>query len=136
MKTYRRYIVSCSTGSQYICCGRCLSFILKCSSFIMLFIVVPPHFTISPPSIKTINEGQDLTIDCAASGTPTPNITWVQALNNSIINKGTGRSILSIPNIQRSGGSSGNHIYECLAKNIPGIAAMKKRSEIIVHCKC
>ena len=100
-----------------------------------IFLIVPPQFTISPPPIKTINEGQDLTIDCAASGTPTPNITWVQLLNNNIINKGVGSSTLSISNIQRPAGLSGNHIYECQAKNIPSVAAATKRTEIIVQCK-
>ena len=101
-----------------------------------IFLIVPPQFTISPPPTKTINEGQDLTIDCAASGTPTPNVTWVQVLNNdNIINKGVGSSTLSILNIQRPAGSSGNHIYECQAKNIPTVAAVKKQTEIIVHCK-
>ena len=99
--------------------------------------IVPPKFTNSLPSIKTIKEGETLTLDCAASGTPTPNITWVQVLNsgNIIISEGEGSATLNIPNIQRPSGSSGKYSYKCEAKNIPSVAAVTRETEVIVQCK-
>ena len=103
----------------------------------LFFFQVPSQFTTPPPPTKTINEGQNLTLDCAASGTPTPNITWIQVLNNdnTLQSEGIGSSTLRISNIQRPGGSSGKYIYECQAKNIPGVAAVTKQTEVTVHCK-
>ena len=103
----------------------------------MFYFQVPPQFTTPPPSTKTINEGQDLTLVCAASGTPTPNITWVQVLSNAntIKSEGIGSSTLRISKITRPRGSSGKYIYECQAKNIPGVAAVVKQTEVNVHRK-
>ena len=89
-----------------------------CSHIVYISIlvpIVPPQFTNSLPSIKTIKEGETLTLDFAASGTPTPNITWVQILNSSniIISEGEGSATLNIPNIQRPSGLSGKYIYKC-----------------------
>ena len=100
--------------------------------------VVTPTFTTPPPPTKTINEGQDLTLDCAASGPPTPNITWVQILANgsTVVKKeGKGSSALIIPKIQRPGGSSANFIYECKATNNRNQDAVTKRTEVTVHCE-
>ena len=112
-----------------------------CSHIVYLSILVPivsPQFTNSLPSIKTIKEGETLTLDCAASGTPTPNITWVQILNSSniVISEGKGSATLTVSNIQRPSGSSGKYIYKCEAKNIPSVAAVTKETEVIVQCKC
>ena len=103
----------------------------------LFFLLVTPKFTNSPPQTKTINEGEDLTLNCAATGTPTPNITWVQILNSGNVtkNEGIGSSTLIIPNIQRPGGSSGKYVYECQAKNNPNEPAVTKRTELIVNCK-
>ena len=105
--------------------------------FIIFFLVVTPKFTSSPPKIKTINEGQDLTLDCAATGTPAPNIVWVQILNSGNVtkNEGIGSSRLNIPNIQRPDGSSGKHILECQARNNPNEEAVIKQTDVIVNCE-
>ena len=113
-------------------------FTVNVSVTVLFFFQVPPQFTTPPPPTKTINEGQDLTIDCAASGTPTPNVTWVQVLNtaNTIKSEGIGSSTLRISNMMRPGGKSGKYIYECQAKNIPVVTAVTKQTEVTVHCKC
>ena len=105
--------------------------------FSILVPIVPAQFTNSPPSSRTIKKGEILTLDCAASGTPTPNITWVQVLNSSSIIKiaRKGSATLNILNIQRPSGSSGKYIYNCEAKNIPSVPAATKETEVIVQCK-
>lgn len=35
----------------------------------------PPSFIASPES-EVVNEGQNITLDCAANGNPTPKIRW------------------------------------------------------------
>ena len=86
-----------------------------------------------PLAAKVVREGRDLILECAASGVPTPNVTWVLPNQTSIT--GSGASTLRIINIKRPAGQ-GKYEFECRANNIPGKDAIKRQTEVTVQCKC
>ena len=78
-------------------------------------------------------EGQNLKINCTAIGPPTPNITWVNVTDGSVVSKsqGTGSAVLNIDDIQRYQAG----VYECQAKNNPNEDAATTRTTVTVYCE-
>ncbi|XP_068732337.1 tyrosine-protein kinase receptor Tie-1-like isoform X4 [Montipora capricornis] len=74
----------------------------------------------SPPNItdisadQTVNEGNDLTLNCTASGNPAPNTTWIKLTDNSIVT-------MPLTNIRRTDEGG----YRCSASNGVGNLATK-----------
>ena len=94
-----------------------------------MFSLVPPVFTTTPPSSKTIKEGDNLSIQCSAKGPPTPQVKWLH--NGNILSQGQGSATLNIVNIKRN--QSG--IYECQASRNINEQPAKTTTQIIVYCK-
>lgn len=72
----------------------------------ILFILVAPSLT-SRPSNLTIDEGEEATFQCVATGNPAPKITWIN--NGKTV--GTGETLSFKANRTNSGK------YSCLADN-------------------
>ena len=90
----------------------------------MLFwCLVPPSFT-TKPSDQTVIENEQLTLHCAATGNPMPNITWIKD------NKTMGIEDALSFEVQRK--HSGK--YWCFADN--GISeTVNASAELDVQCK-
>ena len=73
---------------------------------------------------QTVNEGNDLTLNCTASGNPAPNTTWIKLTDNSIVT-------MPLTNIRRTDEGG----YRCSAYNGVGNLATKDVF-ITVYCKC
>ena len=82
-----------------------------------------------PPSIteitgKTVTEGENVTLNCSAKGTPDPNTTWTRLSDNSVVT-------MPLININRHDVRD----YRCTADNGIGTPASREVS-IDVQCKC
>ncbi|XP_068686489.1 neural cell adhesion molecule 2-like isoform X3 [Montipora foliosa] len=80
---------------------------------VQLLVEAPPYIT-SISDNQTVNEGNDLTLHCDASGNPAPNTTWTRLLDNRVVT-------MPLTNItrQHEGG------YRCTANNGIGKVASK-----------
>ncbi|XP_063705258.1 opioid-binding protein/cell adhesion molecule-like [Culicoides brevitarsis] len=91
-------------------------------------ILVPPRIHhISSGSHLQIKKGSAVKIECAASGNPTPNITWSR--KNNVLPSGDEvlrSSILSITDMDRHKGG----VYVCKAENGVGLPAS---SQVVLH---
>ena len=96
------------------------------SIFLLRFrylIAVPP--TISPIPDKTVNETDNLTLPCVATGVPSPFVSWVKVSSG----QRTNGSLLQLTNISRSQFGK----YRCEASNECGNAV--ETVNITVPCK-
>ena len=89
-------------------------------------IIVPPQISVNNTKI-TVEEGDGVVIQCSATGTPVPNVTW---FNNrqEVLGYGKGNASLFFKNSTRKE----NGTYVCIAKNSAG----KKEKESIVNVVC
>ena len=79
-------------------------------------------------SNQTVNETNDVSVSCKATGTPPPNITWTKDGNkDKILNSS---SIFSLKNISREQ----HGLYWCIADN--GLNKAFASASIIVQCAC
>ena len=79
----------------------------------------------------TVEEGNNITLMCNASGKPEPIITWTK-LNSSVVLSNT--SSLTIVNVSRPGTPDNMIHYQCTASNgveTPATATVN----VTVHCK-
>ena len=92
--------------------------LFTCSSFL-----VPSNIAhISGNQIVT--KGDDVTLNCTATGNPTPAITWTRLSDNSVV----GMPLTNITRQEKGG-------YRCTADNGVG-SADTKDVFITVQCKC
>ena len=87
---------------------------------------VEPSVTIEPCFIA-VNESENATLQCSATGNPASNIAWIRESTGEAV---TYNEILTLPNIKRN--ESG--FYECLAWNGIGNNGIKSCT-IDVQCK-
>ncbi|XP_068685547.1 neural cell adhesion molecule 2-like isoform X1 [Montipora foliosa] len=83
------------------------------SDYVLLSVVGPPNI-IAISANQTVNEGNDLTLNCTASGNPLSNITWTRLLDNSVVT-------MPLTKIQRQDEGS----YRCTANNSIGNPASR-----------
>ncbi|XP_022245546.1 protein turtle-like isoform X2 [Limulus polyphemus] len=94
-------------------------------SLVHLSVHAPPHFHVKPPDVEYVKTGENLTLRCAAEGTPDPVITWY--MGNIPLTEGPGviiyRGTLEILKLQQS------HIgdYTCRARNSEGSISTKTK---------
>ncbi|XP_062506729.1 roundabout homolog 1-like [Corticium candelabrum] len=84
--------------------------------FATLIVQVPVKFTVVPPSVVTVQQGQNIKLQCLATGYPSPIITWSRidgALESGKVNA---NGSLVLENVKK--GDSGQ--YMCTAKNALG----------------
>ena len=89
----------------------------KKSLFAQCLFLVVAALIIQKPSSVIVEEGENVTLLCKASGRPTPTVTWVKALGN--LKKGKTAVLdgnLTIQNVAKAD----SEIYACLAKNSLG----------------
>lgn len=75
----------------------------------------------------TLNETNDVTLSCTASGKPPPNVTWTKA--DDVGNVLSKSSSLELKNITRKQ----EGLYRCTADN--GLGKAESSVRIIVQCK-
>ena len=90
---------------------------------LLYFTSVRPSFLVKP-SDKIVMEKETVTFHCNASGSPTPNITWVK--DGLIVSTGDTLSLTAERNL------SGK--YWCLANNGLGIT-IKAEANLVVQCE-
>ena len=81
-----------------------------------MLLLVPVKFTVVPPSVVTVQQGQNIKLQCLATGYPSPIITWSRidgALESGKVNA---NGSLVLENVKK--GDSGQ--YMCTAKNALG----------------
>ncbi|XP_068687089.1 uncharacterized protein [Montipora foliosa] len=78
-----------------------------------LIVEGPPNIT-DISADQTVKEGNDLTVNCTASGNPAPNTTWIKLTDNSIVT-------MPLTNIRRTDEGG----YRCSAYNGVGNLATK-----------
>ncbi|XP_078379803.1 hemicentin-1-like isoform X4 [Oculina patagonica] len=84
-----------------------------------------PSLLGSAPVHEVVLEGSNLTLQCNATGNPTPNITWTKDGNSTVLHKG---ETYSIVNIQRQAAGD----YKCTAWN--GVGERKNATATVtVH---
>ena len=86
--------------------------------------------------VKSLTIGDELNLECKASGTPTPNITWTRNDDDVQLATGTGKATLTISSVTREDGG----VYKCTATNIAGsnsnMATVEvKQSKLLICCK-
>ena len=94
------------------------------SVFAGFFLLAVPS-SITPIQNKTVTEGDNVTLNCMASGTPPPTVSWVKVSSGQRLN----RSELVLTNINRSEAGE----YRCDASNECGNAS--ETASIDVQCK-
>nr|XP_053642776.1 nephrin-like isoform X2 [Cherax quadricarinatus] len=67
---------------------------------------------ISAPERVIVGEGENVNVQCSASGNPVPYLTW--STRNVTVSRGTGVALLTL----RSVGSDSSAVYECQASSI------------------
>jgi len=83
----------------------------------------PPEITHISDS-QTLNNGDQVTLNCTVDGNPTPNISWTRLSDNSVV---------TFPLTVTGKQDEGN--YRCTANNGIG-KPMTRDTSITVHCEC
>ncbi|PFX24014.1 Peroxidasin-like [Stylophora pistillata] len=83
-----------------------------------------PQVTVSP-EVKTVVEGSNLNLTCAASGKPKPSIKWTKVDSSDVPHNGL---LLTIVNITRPRTTNSRIEYQCMAINGVGTPAIATAS--------
>ena len=81
-----------------------------------MLIIVSVKFVLVPPSVVTVQEGQNIKLDCLATGFPSPTITWSRRHKKLEVNKVNVNGSLIVKSISKDDGDK----YTCTAKNSLG----------------
>lgn len=95
--------------------------------FCFLRILARPSITSAISSNRTLNETNDVTLSCTASGKPPPNVTWTKA--DDVSNVLSWSSSVELKNITRKQ----EGLYRCTADN--GLGEAESSVRIVVQCK-
>ena len=80
------------------------------------YVIVPVKFVVVPPSVVTVEQGKRVKLECAATGYPSPTITWSRVDEVLESSKVSANGSLIIESAKK--GDSGQ--YMCTAKNAVG----------------
>ncbi|XP_022793668.1 fibroblast growth factor receptor 3-like isoform X2 [Stylophora pistillata] len=83
-----------------------------------------PQVTVSP-EVKTVVEGSNLNLTCAAFGKPKPSITWTKVGSSDVVSNAL---LLIIENITRPRTANSKIGYQCIASNGVGTPAIATAS--------
>ena len=81
-----------------------------------MLILVPVEFVLVPPSVVTVQEGQDVKLDCFAKGVPSPTVTWSRRHKKLESSKVDANGSLIIKSVSKDDSDQ----YTCIAKNSLG----------------
>ena len=84
----------------------------KYEAIFLFFFAVPPVWTLKPGELYELFEGEELRLECFASGIPRPQISWKHD-GKLLANK---EDFLVIREVEKN--NSGN--YQCDARNVGG----------------
>lgn len=88
--------------------------------------VVPPRISLSSTQ-ACYNEGSAVNVNCAASGTPNPDVQWFR--DGKLKSSGKKTSFLTFSSVTRAD----DGLYACRANNSAG--NNEKRTTLVVYCK-
>ena len=92
----------------------------------MCFSVAPNVTSRQCPTV--VNEGNDVTLYCVATGNPVPSITWIRLSTGEVtIVSNSNSLVFAAINRNESG------LYQCIANN--SIGNYLKNCTVDVHCK-
>ena len=92
---------------------------------------------VDPPSVRinkireTIEEGDNITLTCNASGKPQPRVSWTKLGRFEVLSN---TSSLTVVNVSRPGTRDNMIQYQCTASNGVGIPATDI-ANVTVHCE-
>ena len=81
--------------------------------------------------MTSVQEGNDISLSCNASGKPAPVIAWTKAGSSQVLSH---TSLLSVVNVSRPGTADNTIQYQCKASNgveTPATATVN----VTVHCE-
>ena len=99
--------------------------LIKNLLFKLSFVEVPKIDGLTVQSSYT--EGSVVSITCAASGTPDPDVQWIK--NGKVENSGKNTVLVTFSNINRADGGQ----YTCRANNSVGSA--EAYTTLLIHCE-
>ncbi|XP_068730420.1 uncharacterized protein [Montipora capricornis] len=122
--------VTSRDGGMYTCVAK--NILGERNSSARLIVQVGARITQKPSSSIIIEEGEDLSLLCKATGQPTPKITWRKALSHVPIDKtAVVEGNLTLTNVRKSDAG----IYTCSAKNFLGYDSVVAQVTVIDRLK-
>ena len=106
----------------------CVSINNICIFYVCLLLAVPPSLNVSTISI-TVNETDNVTLECNASGVPYPIVKWSKAGGGAVLFVGNSFTIYNISRVPDN-----TVLYQCTASNCVGIP-VSATINITVQCK-
>ncbi|XP_066024475.1 fibroblast growth factor receptor 3-like isoform X3 [Pocillopora verrucosa] len=121
-----RFHVSVTSDGSYTCVPTNRAGAGKNAS-VSVTAVDAPNVTVSP-EVKTVVEGSNLNLTCAASGQPKPSIKWTKVGSSDFLSNA---SLLTVVNVTRPRTANSRTQYQCIASNGVGTPATATASIIV-----
>ena len=102
------------------------------SFYILLYVAAPPSVDVSTPSLLEVKKGDDVTLNCRASGKPAPVVKWARV--GKLMPDGSSEiesEVVTFSNVNRKHAGT----YRCTADNGHGREA-SKTVEVAVEYRC
>ena len=80
--------------------------------------------------MTSVQEGNNITLSCNASGKPAPVIAWTKAGSSQVLSH---TSLLSVVNVSRPGTADNTIQYQCKASN--GVETPATATVNVIHCE-